>query len=90
MAALLSHSLGDSAMQQGDLARARPYLDAALAYYRRNGMLPYLPGILTSIADLDQHEGRQDKAAEARLEAQRVTTQLRTQSMMFDAERRPA
>jgi tetratricopeptide (TPR) repeat protein len=90
MAALLSHSLGDSAMQQGDLARARPYLDAALAYYRRNGMLPYLPGILTSIADLDEHEGRQDKAAEARLEAQRVAAQLRAQSVILDAERRPA
>jgi class 3 adenylate cyclase/tetratricopeptide (TPR) repeat protein len=90
MAALLSHSLGASAMQRGDVERARPYLDAALDYYRRNGMLPYLPGILTSIADLYTQEGQAQRATAARLEAQRITSELRTQSMMFGRESRPA
>lgn len=90
LVALLSHALGDAARQRGELKEARLYLDAALAYYRRNGMLPYLPGILTSMAELDQQEGHAPEAAAGRLEAQRITTQLRARSAMVGHESRTA
>jgi class 3 adenylate cyclase/tetratricopeptide (TPR) repeat protein len=90
MAALLSHALGDHARQHGEHERARAYLDSALAYYRRNGMLPYLPGILTSIAELDEDEGDTPAAVAARLEAQKITSELRNQSILLDRESRTA
>ncbi len=90
LAALLSHSLGDNATQQGDLERARTYLDAALDYYRRNGMLPYLPGILTSMATLDDRDNRPESAAKDRLEAQQITAELQSRRALATLEAQPA
>jgi class 3 adenylate cyclase/tetratricopeptide (TPR) repeat protein len=90
LAALLSHALGDSATQQGDLERARSYLDAAQDYYRRNGMLPYLPGILTSIAALDDRQNRLESAAHDRLEAEQITAELQSRTEMVHREAQPA
>jgi hypothetical protein len=87
---LLSHSLGDNATQQGDLERARTYLDAALAYYRGNGMLPYLPGILTSMATLDDRANRPESAVHRRLEAQQITAELLSRRALATLEAQPA
>ncbi|HEX6510587.1 MAG TPA: hypothetical protein VF221_23405, partial [Chloroflexota bacterium] len=75
-AALLSRSLGDHFTRAGDFDRAQQYLDDAFAYYRRNDMLPYLPGILRSLATLQECRSDADGAAAARKEAARVATQL--------------
>ena len=90
LVALLSHALGDNATEQGELERARSYLNAAHDYYRRNGMLPYLPGILTSIAALDTREGRPESAAQALLEAEQIAAELQSRTEMADLERLPA
>jgi tetratricopeptide (TPR) repeat protein len=76
MAAQLSRALGESYTQMGDFERARHHLDSALDYYRRNGMRPYLPRILASIAELREREGESAEATEAREEAARVTAEL--------------
>lgn len=78
-AAMLNHTLGNLAARHGDGEQARRHLDAALEYYRRNEMLPYLPGILTSIAALDEAEGQQERAAAARSEAEEVAAHLRAE-----------
>lgn len=90
LVALLSHALGDSALEQGDVERARSYLDAALDYYRRTEMLPYLPGILTSIATLETREGRLESAARTRLEAEQIAAELQSRIEMATRERVPA
>lgn len=75
-AALLSRSLGESYTRLGDFERAQKHLDDALAYYRRNGMRPYLPGILASMAELREHRGESAEALEAREEAHRAAVEL--------------
>ncbi len=86
LTAQLSHSLGDTALQDGEIERARSYLNAAQDYYRGNEMLPYLPGILTSIAALDRREGRMEAAAQARLEAEQIAVELRSRAEMATRE----
>jgi class 3 adenylate cyclase/tetratricopeptide (TPR) repeat protein len=89
LVALLSHALGDNALQNGEVGQARSYLDVALAYYRRNDMLPYLPGILTSIAALDVQENRPESAVQDRLEAQQITAELQSRRALADRAAQP-
>ncbi len=87
LAASLSHALGDCAVRQGRIRDARRYLESALEYYRGNEMLPYLPGILSSLAQLDELEGHMLDAAGGRLEASRVSDELRTRGSVVGSSR---
>jgi uncharacterized protein HemY len=77
-AALLSQTLGESYTQLGELTRAEGYLEAALDYYRPNGMRPYVARTLQSLAALYDRQGRSAEAASARSEAEELAGALQT------------
>jgi tetratricopeptide (TPR) repeat protein len=77
-AALLSQTLGESYTQLGDFERAEGYLQAALDYYRPNGMRPYVARTLQSLAALYDKQGCSAEAASARSEAEELARALQT------------
>ena len=82
LVAQLEHALGDGARERGNLVQARCYLEAALDYYRRNGMQPYLPGVLASLATLEEQAGNLEPAAALRREADQIAGDLRLESAL--------
>lgn len=73
--AFLSQMLGE-AFTLLDPARAETFLEAALGFYRRNGMRPYLARALHSSAALYEKQGRTEDARRAGNEAQALEKQL--------------
>lgn len=55
--------------QRGDTARAELLLNDALAFFRRNEMLPSLPPTLEALGRVYERQGRPQKAEAARAEA---------------------
>jgi tetratricopeptide (TPR) repeat protein len=78
--AIFSQILGEIYLQQGDLERAAIGLTAALEYYRRRNMRPYLARALESAATLYDRQGRGADAARARAEAEALTKELHVAS----------
>jgi uncharacterized protein HemY len=74
--ALLSRVLGESLVQLGQLERGESYLSAALDYYRRNDMRPYLARALGSLGHLYEKQGRIQDAQSARAEAEKLMIAL--------------
>lgn len=70
--AQISQSLAELLVRIGELDRAEEYLDAALAYYRRNDMLPYLVRSVGLAAHLYEKQGRVEDAAVASAELQKL------------------
>jgi class 3 adenylate cyclase/tetratricopeptide (TPR) repeat protein len=66
--AQVAQSLAQLLLGKGDLQRAEESLTIALAYYRRNGMLPYLVRAVTVAAQLYEKQGRAADAAAANAE----------------------
>jgi tetratricopeptide (TPR) repeat protein len=66
--AQVAQSLAQLLLRSGDLQRAEEYLNLALAYYRRNGMLPYLVRAVALAAHLYEKQGRAADAAAANAE----------------------
>ncbi|MDQ4129276.1 MAG: AAA family ATPase [Actinomycetota bacterium] len=67
--AFIAQALGEGYTQLGDFELARPYLDTALEYYRRNGMRPYLARTLQLLVDWYEQQGRGKEAEQLRAEA---------------------
>jgi hypothetical protein len=63
--AQISQSLAGLLIRAGDLQRADEYLNVALAYYRRNDMLPYLVRSVALAVNLYEKQGRLEDAAAA-------------------------
>jgi tetratricopeptide (TPR) repeat protein len=85
-AALLEQALADAHMRQGALDRADNDLTRALEYYRRNGMKPYLARALLTLERLRSLEGRDDEAAAAAQEAERLRAELAEAAAQLDLE----
>lgn len=66
--AQVAQSLAQLLLRRGDLERAEECLNIALAYYRRNGMLPYLVRAVALAAQLYEQLGRVADAAAATAE----------------------
>jgi tetratricopeptide (TPR) repeat protein len=66
--AQVAQSLAQLLLRRGDLQRAEECLNIALAYYRRNGMLPYLVRAVALAAHLYEKQGRVADAAAANAE----------------------
>lgn len=66
--AQVAQSLAQLLLRRGDLQRAEDYLNIALAYYRRIGMLPYLVRAVAVAAHLYEKQGRAADAAAATAE----------------------
>jgi tetratricopeptide (TPR) repeat protein len=71
--AQIAQSLAELLVRSGDLERADEYLNGALAYYRRNDMLPYLVRSVSLAALLYEKQGRKDDAAAAAAELEQLT-----------------
>jgi tetratricopeptide (TPR) repeat protein len=63
--AQVAQSLAQVLLRTGALQRAEEYLNVALTYYRRNGMLPYLVRAVALAAQLYEKQGREADAAAA-------------------------
>jgi tetratricopeptide (TPR) repeat protein len=63
-------------MQLGDFERAEQHLDAALDYYRRNDMKPYVARALQSSARLHKAQGQIAEAERDLAEAGRLMEEL--------------
>jgi tetratricopeptide (TPR) repeat protein len=74
--AFIAQALGEGYTRLGDLERAERYLDAALDYYRRNDMRPYLARALHSLAYWYEEQGRGAEAEQARTEARQLMEDL--------------
>ena len=75
-AAFVAQALGEGYSQLGDFERAKQYLDAALDYYRRNDMRPYLARVLQSLAYWYEQQGRGAEAERERAEVRRLIEEL--------------
>jgi tetratricopeptide (TPR) repeat protein len=67
--ALIAQSLGEIYRLRGDVARAKFFLDDALAFFRPTEMAPYLVRTLEMLAQVDEQAGQIEKAEQARAEA---------------------
>jgi tetratricopeptide (TPR) repeat protein len=74
--AVFSEILGEIYLQQGESERAATWLTAALDYYRRTDMRPYLAHALTAAAKLYDQQGRAADVEHARAEATALRTEL--------------
>jgi tetratricopeptide (TPR) repeat protein len=74
--AFLSQSLGEAYTQLGEFEQAGSYLSAALEYYHRKTMRPYLARALESLAQFYEKQGRSSDAVQARGEAQTLIQEL--------------
>ncbi len=74
--AFLAQMLGEAYTRTGEFERAQNYLDAALEYYRRSQMRPYLVRALESVSTLYERQGRKADAERARAEADQLKSEL--------------
>jgi tetratricopeptide (TPR) repeat protein len=74
--AFIAQALGEGYTQLGDFERAEQHLDAALDYYRRNEMKPYVARALRSSATLHEAQGRIAEAERDLAEAGRLMEEL--------------
>ena len=74
--AFIAQALGEGYTQLGEFDRAERYLNAALAYYRRNDMRPYLARVLQSLASWYEQQERGAEAEQARAEARQLMEDL--------------
>src|SRR5215213_4258113 len=74
--AFIAQALGEAYTQLGDFERAKQHLDAALDYYRRNDMKPYVARALQSSATLHEAQGRVSEAERELAEAGRLLEEL--------------
>jgi tetratricopeptide (TPR) repeat protein len=70
--AQLSQSLAEIYMRRREYHRVEEYLNVALAYYRRNDMLPYLVRAVNLAALLYEKQGRTEDAAGAQAELEEL------------------
>jgi class 3 adenylate cyclase/tetratricopeptide (TPR) repeat protein len=76
-AAMIAQGLGEVYLYLGDLERAKPHLEAALAHYREKSMHPYTARLLRSLALLYDGQGQHAEAERARAESQSLQVPLR-------------
>jgi class 3 adenylate cyclase/tetratricopeptide (TPR) repeat protein len=74
--AFIAQTLGEGYTQLGDFERAEQHLDAALDYYRRNDMKPYVARALQSSAKLYEAQGHIAEAERDLAEAGRLMEEL--------------
>ena len=74
-AALVSQTLGEILTHSSELDRALNYLNAALDYYRRAELRPYLARGLQSLAAVYEQQGDTSEAERARSEAAAFTSE---------------
>src|ERR687898_945887 len=74
--AFIAQALGEGYTQLGDFERAEQRLDAALDYYRRNEMKPYVARALQSSAKLHEAQGHDAEAERDLAEAGRLMEEL--------------
>src|SRR5215216_6007219 len=74
--AFIAQTLGEGYTQLGDFERAEQHLDAALDYYRRNDMKPYVARALQSSAKLHEAQGHIAEAEGDLAEAGRLMKEL--------------
>jgi class 3 adenylate cyclase/tetratricopeptide (TPR) repeat protein len=74
--AFIAQTLGEGYTQLGDFERAEKHLDAALDYYRRNDMKPYVARALQSSARLHEAQGHIAEAERDLAEAGRLMEEL--------------
>jgi class 3 adenylate cyclase/tetratricopeptide (TPR) repeat protein len=74
--AFIAQTLGEGYTQLGDFERAEQHLDAALDYYRRNDMKPYVARALQSSAKLHEAQGHVADAERELAEAGRLMEEL--------------
>ena len=74
--ALIEHALGEAYTRLGEFEGAKQHLDAAIDYYRRNDMKPYVARVLRSSANLHEAQGHVAEAERARAEARRLREDL--------------
>jgi tetratricopeptide (TPR) repeat protein len=74
--AFIAQTLSEGYTQLGDFERAEQHLDAALDYYRRNDMKPYVARALHSSAKLHEAQGRITEAERDLAEAGRLMEEL--------------
>jgi class 3 adenylate cyclase/tetratricopeptide (TPR) repeat protein len=74
--AFIAQTLSEGYTQLGDFERAEQHLDAALDYYRRNDMKPYVARALQSSAKLHEEQGHIAEAERDLAEAGRITEEL--------------
>jgi class 3 adenylate cyclase/tetratricopeptide (TPR) repeat protein len=74
--AFIAQALGEGYTQLGDFERAEKHLDAALDYYRRNDMKPYVARALQSSAKLHEAQGHIAEAEQDLAEAGRLMEEL--------------
>ena len=74
--AFIAQTLGEGYTQLGDFERAEQHLDAALDYYRRNDMKPYVARALQSSAKLHEAQGHIAEAERDLAEAGRLMEEL--------------
>jgi hypothetical protein len=74
--AVLGRALGETYMRTGDLGSAEGHLNAALEYFRRNEMRPYMVQTLRTMETLYVRQGRDGDAQIASEEADRLQAQL--------------
>ena len=67
--AMISQALGEILLARGELERAEIFLEGALAFYRRNQMLPALARTLETLARMYESQTRAAEAAQARAQA---------------------
>ncbi|MDQ3864589.1 MAG: DUF2791 family P-loop domain-containing protein [Actinomycetota bacterium] len=75
-AALIAQALGEGYTRLGEFESAKKHLDAALNYYRRNNMRPYLVRVLQSLALWHERQGHEAEAQGARTQARRIGEEL--------------
>ncbi len=68
VSALLAQTLGEIYLERGALEQAAAHLNAALDYYRRNLMRPYLGRTLELLAQVAERQGDPDQANRVRAE----------------------
>jgi class 3 adenylate cyclase/tetratricopeptide (TPR) repeat protein len=74
--AFIAQTLSEGYTQLGDFERAEQHLDAALDYYRRNDMKPYVARALQSSARLHEAQGHIAEAERDLAEAGRLMEEL--------------
>ena len=74
--AFIAQTLGEGYAQLGDFERAEQHLDAALDYYRRNDMKPYVARALQFSAKLHEAQGHIAEAERDLAEAGRLMEEL--------------
>jgi predicted Zn-dependent protease len=77
--ALLSQTLGEIRLQEGQVDEVVSLLADALDYYRRHQMRPHLSHALELLAAAYDRQGEQEKANQARAEWAQVVHQRDTQ-----------